>query len=180
MDTPFELDPRKLAAVVYDDRVAIDALLGAFARDLEAAGTRISGLLQLPKEDSGCGPEMPLRLRDLATDEVLPMCQALGPYSQSCRLDPARFQEAATRLQRACMSDAQLVFVSRFGKLEARGQGFRREIAVAVEHARPVLTAVKRSLVHNWFEFTGGVGTVLDAHLWVLNDWWRELGPNCP
>lgn len=74
-----------------------------------------------------------------------------------------------------CNSDVDLIFVSRFGKLEARGLGLREEFALAVETGRPVLTALHRGLVHNWFEFTGGVGTLLEARLFVLRDWWRAV-----
>jgi hypothetical protein len=121
-----------------------------------------------------------MRLRDVATGDVLPLCQPLGASADGCRLDPERFAQAASRMRKVCEADADLVFVSRFGKMEANGKGFREVMALAVERGVPVLTAVRRGLVDNWFGFTGGVGTVLDAHLWVLEQWWREIAPLRP
>jgi nucleoside-triphosphatase THEP1 len=175
--TDIEIDPRKLAAVVYDDHVAIDALLTAFAADLRAEGARIAGFIQLSRMESGGGPGAPMRLQDVATGEVLPICQEIGANAGDCRLDPERFQEAARRLRGACEAEADLIFVSRFGKMEAEGRGFRDPIARAVENGRPVLTALRRGLIQSWFTFTGGVGTLLDTQLWVLKQWWREIAP---
>jgi hypothetical protein len=116
-----------------------------------------------------------MRLRDVATGEVLPICQELGPGPDDCGLDPAKLREAGQRIRTATESAADIVFVSRFGKEEARGRGFRDEYARAVLGGRPVLTAVRRGMVDNWFSFTDGIGTVLDARLWVLRHWWDEL-----
>jgi nucleoside-triphosphatase THEP1 len=118
-----------------------------------------------------------MRLRDVATGQSFMMClDGEGPAAD-CHLDHERFEQASNRLLALCETDADLLFVSRFGKMEARGRGFRAAIAKAVERRLPVLTAVRRGLVPNWFEFTGGTGTLLDARLWVLRQWWREIAP---
>lgn len=165
-------DPRLVAAVVYDDCVSIDLLLAAFAAELATAGTKIAGVIQLT-EERGCGPGAPMRLMDVATGEILPICRTLG--AQSCRVDGERFTGAAARIRAACDGEAELVFVSRFGAVEAHGYGFRGEMELVIRRERPLLTAVRRGFVHNWFELTGGVGTLLDARLWVLRNWWSEL-----
>jgi hypothetical protein len=172
-----EVDPRKLATVVYDDRVSIDSLLTAFASELRAAGTRIAGLVQLPSATGGCGPGSPMRLWDVATGQTFLMCSGGEGPGPSCHLDLERFEQASNRLLALCDTDASLLFVSRFGKMEARGRGFRAAIAKAVERRLPVLTAVQRGRVPNWFEFTGGMGSLLDARLWVLRQWWQEIAP---
>jgi molybdate transport system ATP-binding protein len=169
-----EADPRLFAAVVYDDRVSIDTLLGTFAADLEAAGTKVGGVIQI-SEEPGCGPGSPLRLRDVATGEILPICETVE--QRFCRLNSERFDRAASHIRAACATDAELIVVSRFGKMEARGEGFRDEITTAIRSGRRLLTAVRRGLVHNWFEVAGDVGTVLDARLWVLRNWWSEIAP---
>jgi hypothetical protein len=175
MSEAFQIDPRKLAAVVYDDGVAIDALLQAFATNVQRRGFRIGGVIQVPRTDTGCGPKAPMELQDVTTGEVLPICHVQQVPVLECSFDPSRLQEARARVRCATDADAALVFVSRFGKEEARGHGFRPELAYAVLAGRPVLTAVRRGMVDNWFAFTDGVGTLLDARLWVLEDWWREL-----
>jgi molybdate transport system ATP-binding protein len=169
-------DPRRLAAVVYDDRVSIDSLLAAFAAELLTAGTHVAGVIQV-RDESGCGPNAPARVRDVATGELLSLCKTVGGPSPNCRLDDALFDRAASHIRAGCEAGADLVVVSRFGRLEADGRGFREEMGLAMRASRPLLTAVRRGLVHRWFDFTGGIGTVLDARLWVLRDWWSEIAP---
>jgi nucleoside-triphosphatase THEP1 len=175
MSDDVSVDPRKLAAVVYDDGVAVDALLLAFAERLGSEGVRVGGVVQVPRLGPGCGPKAPLQLRDLADGEVFPICQDLGGGANDCGLDPTKLRQAAWRIRSAAETSG-LVVVSRFGKEEARGKGFRDELAHAAAFHRPVLTAVHRGRVDNWLAFTEGIGTLLDARLWVLEDWWREIG----
>jgi nucleoside-triphosphatase THEP1 len=159
--------------VVYDIGVAVDHLLLTFANDLAAKGVRVGGVIQMPRTEPGCGPRAPMELFDLESGEAFPICQDLGGGADCC-LDPSRLRDAAVRIRTATDSVADLVLVPRFGKQEARGQGFRDEIAHAVLSDRPVLTAVRRENVASWLVFTG-VGTTLDARLWVLKDWWKDI-----
>lgn len=175
MGEDIHLDPRKVAAVVYDDGVAVDELLLAFTRELLESGARVGGVLHVPRGPAGCGPAAPMQLLDVATGNVFPMCQDLGRGADDCCLDPAKLRHAADRIRVATESAVDLVVASRFGKEEARGKGFRDELAGAILAGRPILTAVRRSLVDPWFSFTDGIGTVLDARLWVLRDWWGDL-----
>lgn len=174
MDT-LHPNPGRLAAIVYDDGVAVDALLTTFARELRDAGVVIAGIVQMPPDGPGCGPGAPMRLQDVATGDVIPICQDLGSGAKSCRLDPAGLADAAYRIRAAAERETDLLFVSKFGKQEVNGQGFRAELAYAATEGRTVVTAVKRGLVHNWLDFTGGVGTLLDHRLWVLRDWWHDV-----
>ncbi|MGD0675048.1 MAG: DUF2478 domain-containing protein [Polyangiaceae bacterium] len=175
MSDELTLDPRKMAAVVYDSGVAVDDLLLVFARELMGEGVRIGGVIQIPRNGPGCGPTAPMQLRDVATGETFPICQDLGRGVGDCCLDPTMLRHAARRIRSATDSSADLVMVSRFGKEEARGQGFRDELARAILSGRPVLTAVRRGMVENWLAFGDGIGTMLDARLWVLKDWWNEI-----
>ncbi|MGD0564019.1 MAG: DUF2478 domain-containing protein [Roseiarcus sp.] len=169
------IDPNRLAAIVYDDGVAVDALMSAFARELVEAGVAARGVVQLPPEEGGCGPRAPMRLQDVETGEIIPLCQDLGPGAGSCCLDPSALAGASARLRLAAMQPSDIVFFSKFGKQEANGGGFRAELAFAVGEGRTTLTAVKRGLVPNWLQFTGGLGTLLDHRLWVVRNWWAEI-----
>ncbi|HEY0466827.1 MAG TPA: DUF2478 domain-containing protein, partial [Polyangiaceae bacterium] len=133
--------------------------------------------IQLPRSEPGCGPRALRQLRDLETGEAIPLCRALaGQGGKSCALDPTSIQRAAQRISAATQRGADLVFLSRFGRQEAAGRGFSEALALAVQRRRPVLTAVRRGLADNWLSAAGGMGTLLDARLWVLKDWWNELG----
>ena len=175
MTAPAWIDPRKVAAVVYDDGVAVDELLLAFARNLAERGVRLGGVVQMPRVGPGCGPKAPLELRDMATGETFPICRDTGRGAGDCSLDPGRLLEAVGRIQTAIAFDADLVIISRFGREEARGGGLRDALAYAALSGRPSLTAVRRGMVDAWLSFLDGTGTLLDHRLWVLEDWWSEL-----
>jgi hypothetical protein len=169
------LDPRKIAAVVYDDGVAVDELLLVFARDLVQRGVRVGGVVQLPRAGTGCGPEALMRVQDMATGDVFPICRRETLDPGDCSFDPTRLWHAARRVRSAIAARVDLVFVSRFGRTEARGGGLRPELIRAVAVGQPVLTAVRRGMIDSWLGVAQGVGTVLDAHLWVLEHWWNEI-----
>jgi molybdate transport system ATP-binding protein len=170
------IDPRRMAAVVYDDGVAIDLLLAVFAADLVAAGAQLGGVLHVPRLGPGCGPQALMQLRDLETGDIITLCQAEGMSGNGCTLDPAGIGHAARRIRAASEGDVDLVLLSRFGRQEAAGQGYSDALSLAVQKRRPVLTAVRRGLADNWLAACGGIGTVLEARLWVMKGWWRELG----
>jgi hypothetical protein len=138
-------------------------------------GVRLGGVIQVPRTGPGCGPKAPIELRDVGTGEVFPICADLGPSPGDCCLDPRRLRAAAGRVQSAADSGADIVFVSRFGKEEARGGGLRDALAHASLSGRPTLTAVRRGTVDSWLSLTDGLGTLLEARLWVLEDWWNDL-----
>ncbi len=169
------LNPSRFAAIVYDNGVKVDGLMSGFARELVQAGVDARGIVQLPPDADGCGPGALMKLRDVATGEVLPLCQDLGPGAGSCCLDSSALAAAAQRLRAAAGEPSEILFFSKFGKQEAAGGGARAELAYAISEGRTVLTAVKRSLLPAWRSFTGGQGTLLEPRLWVLRDWWSDL-----
>ncbi len=178
MQQPSPFDPRRLAAIVYDAGVAVDLLLEVFAESLCARGVRVGGVLHVPRSEAGCGPTRPLQLRDLRTGSTLPLCRVRTVDGlTSCALDPAALPLAARSIRASLDEHAEIVIVSRFGKQEAPGRSLRDELQHGALGERVVLTAVRRELVDDWFAFTGGVGTLLEPRLWVLNEWWNELAP---
>ncbi len=169
------LNPSRFAAIVYDNGAKVDGLMSGFAQELVEAGVDAYGIVQLPPDAQGCGPGALMKLRDVATGEVLPLCQVLGPGAGSCCLDSSALASAAQRLRSAAGQPSEILFFSKFGKQEAAGGGMRAELAYAISEGRIVLTAVKRSLLPAWASFTGGQGTLLEPRLWVVRDWWADL-----
>jgi len=88
-------NPNRFAAIVYDDGDKVDALMTSFARELVEAGVDAQGIVQLPPEGGGCGPGVLMKLCDVTTGEVIPLCQSLGPGAGSCRLDSSALAGAA-------------------------------------------------------------------------------------
>ena len=172
---PQSLDPNRFAAIVYDDGASVDGLMTRFAEELLGAGVDARGIVQLPPDADGCGPGALMKLRDVATGEIIPLCQNLGPGAASCALDSAALAGAAQRLRTAASAPSDILFFSKFGKQEAAGGGMRAELAFAISEGRTVLTAVKRALLPAWRSFTGGQGTLLEHRMWVVRDWWGDL-----
>jgi molybdate transport system ATP-binding protein len=169
------LDPNRFAAIVYDHGVKVDALMSSFARELLEAGVDARGIVQLPPDADGCGSGALMKLRDVATGDIIPLCQNLGPGAASCALDSSALAGAAQRLRVEASRPSDILFFSKFGKQEAGGAGMRAELAYAISEGRTVLTAVKRSLLPAWRSFTGGQGTLLEHRLWVVRDWWAYV-----
>ncbi len=172
---PQTLDPNRFAAIVYDHGAKVDGLMSTFARELIEAGVDARGIVQLPPDAAGCGPGALMKLRDVATGEVIPLCQDLGSGAGSCCLDASALAGAAHRLHSAASRPSDILFFSKFGKQEAAGAGMRAELAYAISEGRTVLTAVKRPLLPAWRSFTGGQGTLLENRLWVVRDWWSYV-----
>jgi len=170
------------AAVVYDEGVAVDLLLAIFAERLGAQGVRVGGVLHTHRTEDHCGPHNPLQLRDVHTGRVIPLCTRAPDTRKGCLMDDTQLARAARTIDVALRERSELVFVSRFGKLELRGRGFAAQLAQAASWGCPLLTAVKRERVDDWLSFTRGLGLLLEPRLWLLSAWWREVarGPHVP
>jgi nucleoside-triphosphatase THEP1 len=166
--------PLKLAAIIYRPADDVDSLLASFASDLICEGNRIGGIVQ--KNTKGeHGERERMEVIDLMTGVAIRICQSLGSGAAACKLDPAGLAEAATAVSRAVAAKVDLVFVNKFSKQEAAGNGLRAEIAEAVMAGRPLLTAVPDKCYDAWTGFTGNFGTTLVCERRILEDWWREM-----
>jgi nucleoside-triphosphatase THEP1 len=163
------------AAVVYDEGVAVDLLLAIFAQQLGAQGTRIGGVLHTHASEAHCGPLNPLRLRDVRTGRIIGLCRRDTASSKGCTMSMEQLGEATRVVENAIMDRSELVFVSRFGRLERRGQGFASALTRARFARTPVLTAVRREHADAWFAHNHGLGLLLEPRLWLLSAWWNEL-----
>jgi len=80
---------------------------------------------------------------DLATGARIAISQDLGPGSTACNLDPGGVAMACAAAQRAIEQGADLVVLSKFGKLEAGHGGLCDAFAAAMAAETPVLTTLK-------------------------------------
>src|SRR5262249_28099634 len=101
----------------------IQKLLAAFAERRRRDGCRVAGAMEWPATVGAClcGP---LALKDLASGALFPVTLNLGPGSSACRLDAAGLAEACQSVLRAISQEADLVVLSKFGKVETEGSGF--------------------------------------------------------
>ncbi len=78
----------------------------------------------------------------------------LGAGATSCRLSTPRLLEAA-QLVEAQLTEAEIVFLNKFGKAEAEGGGLRDLIAHCIESGKSLVIGVPAGNLKAWTEFCG-------------------------
>lgn len=165
-----------LAALVFLDGEEINSTVLAFAMTLEQQGVRLGGIVQIARDSPGCDcPET--HVLDLASGQRLPILQNLGAHSQSCRIDSSALAIASGFLNQAIESKAEIIFVNRFGKLEAEGRGLFAEIAAAALARIPTLVCVSAKYLKAWREFASDLAVELPCSADALHQWWSQLEP---
>lgn len=168
-----EIDPNRVAAILYRPQDDVDTLLADFAQELVQAGERIGGIVQRNvKEDSGC--QVGMKAIDLMTGRAISICQPLGTGAMACKLDAAGLAEASVAVASAISRDVTLIVINKFSKQEAAGRGLRNEFADAITAGIPLLTAVPEKCFEAWVAFTGGIGTTLLCEQRIVEGWWRD------
>jgi molybdate transport system ATP-binding protein len=169
-----EIDPSRIAAILYRPQDDVDTMLADFAQGLVRSGERVGGIVQRNVKDGG-GCQVGMQAVDLMTGREISICQPLGSGAMACKLDAAGLAEAAVAVARAVEADVDLIVINKFSKQEAAGEGLRDELADAIAADIPVLTAVPEKCLDAWRTFTGDVGTTLLCDRQVIEAWWREL-----
>lgn len=169
-----DLDPKRVAAILYHPQDDVDGLLADFAQNLVRSGERIGGVVQSNVKD-GAGCKIGMQAVDLMTGAEISICQPFGSGAMVCKLDAAGLAEAAVAVARAIEADVDLVVINKFSKQEAAGEGLRDELAGAIAAGIPVLTAVPEKCFDAWNDFTGGIGTTLLCERGAIEGWWQDL-----
>lgn len=168
----FDTDPfrPRLAALIYGDRGSGDPVLAALARALAAEGRRLAGMVQVNEiRADRCRCDMVLE--DLTSGRRLPISQDLGRIDRGCRLDTGQLESAAALVLAGLSTRTDLLILSKFGKREAEGGGFRQVIEAAVSLDVPVILGVSRTHRAAWDAFAGDLAetlvTAVQARAWV-------------
>lgn len=163
-----------LAYFTAEGRGAADRLLAELARDLQARGLRLAGVIQINREKSA-ERHCDMDLIVLGHDHQVRISQDLGPMARGCRLDPQGLETAVglvmADLGRKPDLLPDLLIVNKFGKSESDGRGFRPCIAEALGCGVPVLTAVTHANRAAFVEFAGELAQGLPDNLADLRDW---------
>jgi hypothetical protein len=165
-----EADQAKLGAIRYERGFDVDRMMLQTAERLRAEGVAVAGVVQQAyAPEKGFAAEM--NLIDLSDGKVLGISQDLGKHSSGCRLDTSKLAEVEGIVEQALAGGAQLIFVNRFGRAEADGEGLVSAIAQAIVAGVPVLTSVREPFVTPWREFHGGLGSELSPTDKVVRAW---------
>ncbi len=167
----------RVAAIVHDGSVDVDALLAAVVRAQRDGGRKVRGLLMTYPDSDAAACAAPMVLVDIVSGEPYRVSQALGSGSKACRADTQGFARASEVLRAALSERPDLVIVNRFGSLEAEGRGFTAELLELMAAGVPLLTAVASRHLDAWQRFTGGA-TLLPASADAVQAWLdRVLAP---
>lgn len=138
---------------------------------------RLAGVLAedhgLP--DRGCSAG---HLRSIASGELFPIFQDLGPGSIACHLEGSGALTAAAAVRRDIAAGCDLVVLSKFGKLEAGGQGLRDAFDAAIEAELPVLTSVSPAFETAWGNYALPLFVMLPADTTRIRAWWQAIRPH--
>ncbi|MDJ0638597.1 MAG: DUF2478 domain-containing protein [Paracoccaceae bacterium] len=146
-----------------------DLLMAALAADIEAAGFKACGTVQINTECGGDGP-CDMDVRVLPDGPVIRISQSLGPNARGCRLDPGALETAIAACEQR-LDEADVLIVNKFGKQEALGRGFRGLIAEALGREIPVLVGLNGLNREAFDDFTGGAAEEIAADRAILKDW---------
>ena len=112
-------------------------------------------------------------LRNIATGERFSIFEDLGPGSTACHLDGLGAVRAAASVERDIAAGCDLVLLSKFGKLEAGGEGLFPAFKTAVDAGIPLLTSVPLAFEEPWKKIIGRSITVLSADPDAIRAWWQ-------
>ncbi|NPU12232.1 MULTISPECIES: DUF2478 domain-containing protein [Bradyrhizobium] len=176
LQEPAELNPPRLAAILYGPGDDADVLLDDFVQGLVLRGVRVGGIVQRNTRDE-IGRKSGMDVIDLGNGDTISICQDLGSGSTACKLDAAGLAEAGMAVHRAIAAHADLIVINKFSKQEASGSGLRGELADAITSGIPVLTAVPQKCIEDWRVFTGDLGALLPATRTAMDAWWLTVSP---
>lgn len=162
----------RIAAIATEHGVSQQALLVEFAERRRAQGLRVAGVVEVvePSARNLCKARLAL---DLTTGARFVLSQELGSGSTACNLDPRGLAQACAAAQRAIDAGADLVILSKFGKIEAARGGLCDAFAAAIAAELQIVTTVSAELREEWARFAGSLADDVEATAEKLESWWR-------
>ncbi|MGD0764599.1 MAG: DUF2478 domain-containing protein [Roseiarcus sp.] len=165
----------QIAALQGAPGETIQTILSQFAEALKRDGFRVAGVVEV----SQCGAEgacKHLAVRDLTSKAVIKFSQDLGAGSTACNLDPSGLAKACEAVERAIEEGADVVVLSKFGKLEAARGGLCDAFRAAILADLPIITTVSPLLADEWSQFAGPLSNKVPATMDALGAWWTAHG----
>ena len=152
-------EPAMLTALLYATGEGV--VIGRLAEAAQALGLTVAGMIQ-KDERRPDRRRCDMRLVDLASGTEIPISQDRGKDARGCRLDHGALEEAAALAARSLDGDPlpDLLVLSKFGKREIEGHGFRQIVEKAVELGVPVLVGIGEDHLEGFRDFAGDYGRV--------------------
>lgn len=169
---PLRAGTLPLGAVVYDDGLAADDLLGQVAAALSAEGRRLGGVVQSSVRRPG-RRKCDMYLRNLVSGEEILISVDRGNEARGCRLDADAFAHVSSWGEQALAEGVDLLVVNKFGKEEAQGRGLRALIAEALLAGTPVVLGVSTLNLPDLEAFAGEEAARLPPEREAILAWCR-------
>jgi hypothetical protein len=166
-------DPLKgmIAALHGESTFHMQRLLSRFAERRLCDGLRVAGVIEIA-EASSKGACRSLALREIGAGARFPIAQDLGRGSQACNLDANGVAAACAKVLGVIERGADLVVLSKFGKLEAGGGGLLDCFAAAAGAGIPCVAGVSRTLSASFAEWAGDYLEWIEPRDVALEEWW--------
>ena len=168
----------RIGAIRGASTAEIQKLLARFAERRIQEGLRVAGVIEEPAGGVDCGVCNSLILRDTAGSTIIPITQNLGPGSSACKLNSAGLAAGCQAVVAAIEQGADVVVLSKYGKIEAEGEGLLDAFRAAAEAGVPCLTGVKPSFAEPFLDYAGGYSQWVEPDEAALERWWagRDKG----
>jgi hypothetical protein len=114
-------------------------------------------------------------LRSIVSGTRYPIFQDLGPGAEACHLEQEGALAAAAAVEKDIVAGCDLVLLSKFGKLEAAGQGLIEAFIAALAADLPLLTSVSPAFKTAWTEFAAPLFEILPAEAEPIETWCRAV-----
>lgn len=160
---------------VIANRAGLDsqALLARAVAGWRKAGAQVAGVLAQDNAQQGmCSAGF---LRDIGSGRSYPVHLDAPPAGTACHLDAAGMEAACAWLLDQIAS-ADVVVFSKFGKLEAAGQGLWPAFAAAFAAEKPLLTTVSPKHRDAWTRLAPAPAWI-EADDAAITQWWRAARP---
>lgn len=159
--------------ILSRNRGEAGVVLAALANGLTDSGLRLIGAVELAALP---GDHAPMDIRLLPSQVVRRISQDLGPGSDGCRLNAGALELATAHVQRDFETmGADLMLLSKFGKQEVEGRGFRQLIAEALAADVPVLVTVGEDCYAGFTEFAEGMAEPVACTLQAARAWCDKI-----
>lgn len=152
-------DPNSsITAVVYASGTDFETVLRQETATMAGQGKRLAGLIQRSAAVPG-RTRCDMYLQDLASGAVHRISEDRGPQARGCVLDTDLLLRACEAVNAGLNENTDLLVLSKFGKAECEGGGFRTLIARALELGVPVLIGVPLINLAPFRDFAGGMAS---------------------
>lgn len=163
----------RVAVIANREGLDSQALLASATEAWRAAGVKVVGILAENNDIEGmCSADF---VRDIASGARYSIHLDAPPPGKTCHLDAEGMDRACAGLH-GQIASADVVVLSKFGKLEAMRQGLWPAFRAAVATRKPLLTTVSARHLEAWKAFAP-VPAWLEPDGSSIERWWEAVGP---